>query len=199
MRRAIKESLKENRAFRNIVISILALVLGVIGLESYAPGLYTEIERVLGENRPGLYQVTAVHDGDTISVFTGETEERVRLIGIDTPEKNHPEKPIQCFAEAASIRLSELIDGQKVELIADPASDNRDIYDRLLRYVYHDDGEFINKTMVEEGYAFAYTAFPFRYLDEFRLAEKYAQFNELGLWSSCDVELQSQTLQTSWP
>jgi len=172
------------------------MLLGVIGLETFAPDVFTQIEDVLGDIQPGFHQVVEVNDGDTITVKSNGQQERVRLIGIDTPEKNHPEKPVQCFAEAASKRLEELIDGQDVALEADPENTNRDRYDRLLRYVYLPDGQMLNRKMVEEGYAFAYLAFPHSRLSEFEQLETQAREADLGLWRACQIELDNGYIST---
>jgi endonuclease YncB( thermonuclease family) len=82
-----------------------------------------------------LHQVLSVADGDTILVDMHGKTETIRLIGVDTPETHHPNKPVQCFGPEASdfTQLAELA-GEYVRLEADMFSDNRDRYDRLLRF-----------------------------------------------------------------
>ena len=196
MKTKIRQLLSRSPAIRNLLITLLAMLLGVIGLETLAPNVFTEIENVLGDVQPGLYQVVEVNDGDTITVKTNGRQERVRLIGIDTPEKNHPEKPVQCYAEAASKRLSELIGDSGVSLQADPQNTNRDRYDRLLRYVYLPSGVMLNRVMIAEGYAFAYLAFPHSRLDEFEALERTARDSGAGLWSACEVEVEGGFIST---
>lgn len=196
MKKQLSKLLKSNEALRNLVLAGLALLLGTIGLERFAPNIYEQIEDVLGEAQPGLYEVVEVNDGDTITVRANGREERVRLIGIDTPEKNHPEKPVQCFAEAASERLTQLIGENDVGLAADPTNSNRDRYDRLLRYVYLEDGRLLNREMVKEGYAFAYLAFPFSHATEFEELENSARESNRGLWRACEIDSSGGSLQT---
>ncbi|MDX1766362.1 MAG: thermonuclease family protein [Candidatus Saccharimonadales bacterium] len=196
MKSKIRQAISNSPALKNLLISLLAMLLGVVGLETLAPDVFSRIENVLGEIQPGYYQVIEVNDGDTITVKANGRNERVRLIGIDTPEKNHPDKPVQCFAETASRRLAELIDGQGVMLEADPVSTNRDRYDRLLRYVYSAEGLMLNRAMVADGYAFAYLNFPHTYLDEFEKLEENAKQKNLGLWSACRVELENGFIST---
>jgi len=196
MKTKLLKTIKSSPALRNILISLLAMMLGVIGLETLAPDVFTEIENVLSQNQPGYYEVVEVNDGDTITVKSNGREERVRFIGIDTPEKNHPEKPVQCFAEAASRRLEVLINNQSVALQADPQNSNRDRYDRLLRYVYLPDGRMLNQIMVAEGYAFAYLAFPHSRLDQFEQLENTAREKKLGLWSACQIEIEDGYIGT---
>jgi hypothetical protein len=74
--------------------------------------------------------VIRVVDGDTVDVaFDDGRVERLRLIGIDTPEVVDPRKPVQCFGREASAHANELLDGQTVSLELDPTQDDRDIYD----------------------------------------------------------------------
>jgi endonuclease YncB( thermonuclease family) len=146
--------------------------------------------------QPGLYSVSHVVDGDTIDVTQGSSRERVRLIGIDTPETKDPRKPVQCFGEAAAAKTGSLVQGKSVRLEADPADDNRDKYGRLLRYVYLPDGTFVNQVLVEQGYAFAYTVFPNSKLDQFRAWEHEARTQNRGLWAGCGVDDSSRVKQT---
>ncbi|MFH1947451.1 MAG: thermonuclease family protein [Candidatus Magasanikbacteria bacterium] len=135
------------------------------------------------------YQVTKIVDGDTIDVNIDGKTERIRLIGIDTPETVDYNKPIECFGPEATAKAKELLLNQKVRLEADPTQDNRDAYDRLLRYIYRDDGLFFNQWMIENGYAREFTFIkPYKYQTEFKQAEINAQNGEVGLWKSgvCD-------------
>src|SRR4051794_29188124 len=96
--------------------------------------------------------VTRVVDGDTVAVSTGNTKDKVRLIGIDTPEAVKPNTPVQCFALAASARTKALLPaGTPVRLVRDV--DARDRYGRLLAYVYRaSDKLFVNLALVRDGY-----------------------------------------------
>ncbi len=128
--------------------------------------------------------VVKVIDGDTVDVRVGDQVVRVRLIGIDTPETVDPRTPVQCFGREASAKAHELLDGQTVTLAADPSQDDRDRYDRLLRYVWLADGRLFNQEMVAQGYAFEYTYDrPYKYRDAFKQAERDAREAQRGLWS----------------
>lgn len=133
----------------------------------------------------GTYRVVTVDDGDTIIVDMNGTEEKVRFIGVDTPETKDPRKPVQCFGYAAGEFTKELIGDNPVRLEADPTNTNRDRYGRLLRYVYLPDGTLINASIIEAGYGFAYLNFPVQKADEFRQLEKQARSENRGLWSGC--------------
>ena len=122
--------------------------------------------------------VKRVVDGDTIQLSNGE---KVRLIGVDTPELHHPNKPVQYFAEEAYQFVKKLIEGQEVRLEYD--WERKDKYGRTLAYVYRtSDGLFLNAEIIKQGYGFAYTKFPFKKLDEFRKLEQEAREKQLGLW-----------------
>lgn len=143
----------------------------------------------INENK-SYYKVTNVVDGDTIDVDINGKIERLRLIGIDTPETKDPRKPVQCFGKEASSKASEMLDGKKVSLEADTVSGERDKYDRLLRYVFIENGTFYNKEIIAQGYAHEYTyqSQVYKYQTEFKQAEKDARENNRGLWSpdSCN-------------
>ena len=132
----------------------------------------------------GQYYVTKVADGDTIEVDMNGTLERVRMIGVDTPETHKPNTPVQCYGPEASDYTTKLLTHQNVRLEADPTDDNRDRYDRLLRYVYFND-TLVNKSLIEQGYGFAYTSFPFTKKVEFMQAQFAAAGKKIGLWATC--------------
>jgi len=111
-----------------------------------------------------------VVDGDTIKVEYQGRVEKVRLIGVDTPETVHPNKPVEYFGREASAFTRSLAEGKDVTLEFD--WQKRDKYGRLLAYVYLPDGTMLNKKLIEQGYGHAYTKYPFRFLDEFRTAER---------------------------
>lgn len=133
----------------------------------------------------GFYKVTSVVDGDTIRVEMNGQSETLRLIGLDTPETVDPRKPVQCFAREASDKAKEILSGKNVRLEADSTQGERDIYNRLLRYVFLEDGTLYNKLMIEEGYAHEYTydSKPYKYQQEFMDAENQARQGQRGLWS----------------
>ena len=140
------------------------------------------------EMSPGYHKVTQVADGDTISVLIDGKQEKIRFIGVDTPEKNDSRKPVQCYAQAASDFTSKKLNGVSVRLEADAQSDNRDRYGRLLRYVYLMDGTLVNKDIVAEGYGFAMTSFPHSKMEEFTAAQTQAELVRKGLWGQCAID-----------
>lgn len=130
------------------------------------------------------FNIVKVVDGDTIDVTINGQTERVRLIGMDTPETVDPRKPVQCFGIEASNKAKEILTGQKVYLEADETQGERDKYDRLLRYVFLEDGTNFNEMMISKGYAHEYTYnFPYKYQSDFKAAEKQAMKLKKGLWA----------------
>lgn len=131
-------------------------------------------------------KVVRVVDGDTIIVRFAGKNERVRLIGIDTPESVKPNTPVQCFALEASARTKALLPaGSSVKLVRDV--ELRDRYGRLLAYVYRaSDNLFVNLSLAADGYASAYTYPPnVAHAGEFVAAAGQARDAGRGLWSRC--------------
>jgi micrococcal nuclease len=141
-------------------------------------------EVVVGIENEELFLVTRVIDGDTIEIEGGD---KVRYIGIDTPETKHPSKPVGCYGKEAEVKNRELVEGQKVRLEKDVSETDK--YGRLLRYVYLDE-VMINEFLVKEGYAQASSYPPdIKHQDQFNDVERQAREEERGLWSEiCNPE-----------
>ncbi|MGB0757348.1 MAG: thermonuclease family protein [Patescibacteria group bacterium] len=140
-------------------------------------------------NNEQFYSVTSVVDGDTVKVNINGTTETLRLIGIDTPETVHPSKPVECFGNEASNKAKELLSNKQVRLESDVSQGERDVYGRLLSYVFLPDGTNFNQLMIQEGYAYEYTYnIPYKYQSAFKQAQTDAQNNKRGLWADgvCD-------------
>ena len=135
--------------------------------------------------------VTKVVDGDTIHVG----KEKIRLIGINTPEIAHQGQPTQCFGLEAKEFLESKVMNKKVVLENDPQTDEVDKYGRSLRYVSVD-GELINRELVRQGYAFAYTRFKAMRRDEFKQLENEARAAKRGLWAVCNVTCKNDYCRT---
>jgi endonuclease YncB( thermonuclease family) len=133
--------------------------------------------------------ISRVVDGDTIEFECNGDKEKIRIIGIDTPETVHPSKPVECFGKEASEKINELVQDKVVKLQKDLGTDDRDKYDRLLRYI-EIDGEDIGAKMIKNGYAFSYKAYPHKKLDEYNNFEKEAREGDTGLWSKDKCEYQ---------
>ncbi len=136
--------------------------------------------------------VEHIVDGDTIDVVIDGNEERVRLVGIDTPEIEHaaggsrPAQEAECFGkEASAFTASLLAVGTPVRLERDVVA--RDDYGRLLAYVYRaSDGVFVNFEIVRQGYAQPLTIPPnVNFSERMVDAARQAEADEAGLWSAC--------------
>lgn len=140
----------------------------------------------------GRATVEYVVDGDTIDVEIGGRTERVRLIGIDTPETKKPNSPTECFGpEASAFTTSLLPIGTVVRIERDIVG--RDGYGRLLGYVHivaaNDAGPadtFVNLEIIEQGYARPLTIEPnSAFAPDFAAAAGRAERADLGLWAVC--------------
>jgi micrococcal nuclease len=130
----------------------------------------------------GVATVARVVDGDTIVLRGGE---RVRYIGMDTPESVKPGTPVQCFAKAASHENARLVAGRRVRLRYD--AERQDRYGRTLAYVYRaSDGLFVNAELVRRGYARQLTIPPnVAHEALFRRLVDQAREHRRGLWQAC--------------
>ncbi len=118
-------------------------------------------------------------DGDTIELESGE---KIRYIGMNTPETVKRNWPVECYGHEASAYNQQLVEGKRVRLEKDVSE--RDRYGRLLRFVYLEDGTLVNEMLVREGYAYVST-FPPDVAKEslFRQAETEARTAKRGLWA----------------
>ena len=139
-----------------------------------------------------VFAVTRVVDGDTVVL---ESLGTVRLIGIDTPQTVDPREPVQAFGLEASAALRAMLTGKQVRIEYD--QQRTDKYRRTLGYLYLLDGTFVNREMVRQGFAHAYLTYPFRFMDDFRAAEREAREAGRGLWG--DAPRQSATGATPAP
>jgi micrococcal nuclease len=141
------------------------------------------------DDREGANAVVVdVIDGDTIEVDVDGRQETVRLIGIDTPETVHPQRPVECFGPEASAFTAELLPaGTAIRLERDIVG--RDDYGRLLGYVVVVDGAeetFANLEIVERGFARPLTIEPnSRFAADFAGAAQRAEAAGRGLWTAC--------------
>ena len=121
--------------------------------------------------------VSKVIDGDTLILQGGE---RIRLIGLDTPELNDSRETAAAMARRSRDFLKNLAEGKHVRL--EYGRERTDSYGRTLAYLYLKDGTFINAEIIRQGYGAVYKFFPFQYLDEFIFYEKSAREAGRGLW-----------------
>ncbi len=128
--------------------------------------------------------VTRVIDGDTLDVrLPAGTVERVRIIGIDSPEM----RPRECYAAQATAAARRLAQGKRVQLVGDPSQATRDRYSRLLAYVQLPDGVDLGWKLIAGGYAtvYVYGGRPFLRVVAYRSAQAGAREGGFGLWAGC--------------
>lgn len=152
----------------------LAIILAVIGAGLYIyyyTDYFTSSAQSSDRSLPGEIAINKIIDGDTIELDDGK---RVRLIGIDTPEKG------QRLYEEAKAKLSELVGNQKVRLEYD--RETHDQYGRILAYIFIGD-TFINAKMVESGFAKFIVIKPNdKYARELGVMEDKARHTRSGIW-----------------
>ncbi len=127
-------------------------------------------------------KVVSVVDGDTIQVCCiGWKREKVRYIGVNTPETKHPTKGVEQFGKEASEANRKLVDGKTVRLEFDVQEQDR--YGRLLAYVYLEEGTFVNAWLVQHGYAVVMTIPPnVKHQELFLRLQLEAREEGRGLW-----------------
>ena len=137
-----------------------------------------EFESATHQNRQ-RFKVQRVVDGDTVVLTTGE---KLRYIGVDTPETKHPRKPVEYFGKEASAFNKKLVNGKVILVEFDVTPKDR--YGRLLGYVFLPDGTFVNAELVKQGYANVYTYPPnVKYSELFRSLQAEAVKQRRGLWN----------------
>jgi len=164
-----------------MLVGVIAILVGLLGrLSTGTGGLVPDGPAPTSSVAAGdPVKVVSVPDGDTIVVAVGDGTERVRVIGIDTPEIG----PKECFALEAAREARALVQGRTVLLTADPTQDDRDRYGRLLRHVTMADGRSMAQVLISGGFGREYTydrAYAGR--AEHRSAQTAAQKGRLGIW-----------------
>ncbi len=198
---------KKWQLWAGATLVLFIVVIGLLANRNFIPVKNTEqittgtiAEPKVNPATEKSYEVVRVVDGDTIDVSMDGKVERLRLIGINTPETVDPRKPVECFGKEASNKAKDILSGKKVFLESDSSQGERDKYDRLLRYVFLEDGTSFNFLMIKEGYAYEYTYdLPYKYQVEFKQAQKEAETNKVGLWSdTCNSKITPATTNSFW-
>lgn len=171
---------------KNVILSLIAFLIAGGSFGGY---------KLVKDNGATAFEddihfVERVVDGDTINI---ENEKRIRLLGIDSPERD------SCYYQESKEALEELVEGGYIRIEKDISGTDR--YDRYLRYVYivaenpEDNDLFINEWLVREGYAFTFAVAPDnRYRDLLSSAQEEARKEERGLWSDvCEYREESES------
>lgn len=177
---------------RRSLVLILVVLLAVVGI--------ARLVRVPSESTPstgngtvaaGPAEVLEVSDGDTVRVRMAGYEGPVRIVGIDTPEIEHPGKPAGCFGTEAAAATRAWVQGRTVNLT--PALEQRDRYDRLLARIVPMDGPIagrdLSRTLALAGLARELPIAP-NTQDAPAIAAqvRIAQRHERGLWAACGFD-----------
>ncbi len=171
-----------------IVAAVFFLAVAVFGL-AFVPASESQDRGQVD----AVVTVSSVVDGDTFDISPAVDDiERVRLIGVDTPETRHPRCGAQPYGREASEFTRTELEGQQVELEFDV--ERVDPYDRLLAYVYPEGEEMFNERLLREGFG-QLAIFPpnVRYEDRFEDAQEEAREARRGLWGLSAEELARQT------
>ena len=127
-------------------------------------------------------------DGDTVKVIMNKKTITLRMLAIDTPETNHPEKGEEPFGkEAKDFTCNKLTNAKKIELEFDNNSDKKDKYNRNLVWIFYDN-KLLQKELVKNGYAsVTYLYDDYKYTPMLKDAETYAKINKKGIYSNKDT------------
>ncbi|MBN2024831.1 MAG: thermonuclease family protein [Pirellulales bacterium] len=162
-------------------VAALALALAILALLRWWFGPFEQpaAPEALAE---GAYQVEKVVDGDTFVLTNGA---KIRLIGADTPETVHPDRPVEPWGPEATEFTRRFLAGGEVHLVFD--RERKDRYGRFLAYVWVDD-EMLNESLIRAGLARARTEFRYAAARKtlFRRAEAEARSEGRGIWSGAD-------------
>ncbi|MEI6495423.1 MAG: thermonuclease family protein [Actinomycetota bacterium] len=169
---------------RALVLCVAATLLAACTSNTSSPSASSVVTAgAVGDSNA---EVVRVVDGDTIVARFGSTDERVRFLGMNTPETVKPNSPVDCFGpEASAYTKSLLPKGTKILVVRD--IEPRDDYGRLLGYIYRSsDGLFVNVDLVAKGYATLLTHPPnVAHVDELKAAQRAARAAKVGLWKAC--------------
>lgn len=165
--------------------ALISVVLVVVACTAPAP---PEPVPIPGRTDRGLpATVVQVIDGDTLEVrFSDGSTDRVRLLGIDTPETVKPDAPVDCFGPEASARTEDLLPAD-TPVIVQRDREARDRYGRLLLYLWRQqDGLFVNASLLADGYARTLSIEPNSTHRSYLSAESAAaRAAGTGLWGAC--------------
>jgi micrococcal nuclease len=190
-RRTVRAAMPADR----LILAVAVALAGAVGAYELRGG------GAAGEQAAGrgaIGRVVRVVDGDTIDVQLGATRERVRYIGVDTPETKDPASAVRCYGRQASGFNARLVAGARVRLVLDVA--RRDRYGRMLAYVFRvRDGLFVNAQLARRGYARPLPIAPdVRHAARFADLARRARERGRGLWSACRCPRSRLIFHKAW-
>jgi len=135
------------------------------------------------------FLVTRVVDGDTMVLdcpddVNGKPTTRVRLWGVDTPETVKPNAPVEWYGPEASAFTKNMAEGRRVRIVLESGRKPRDTYDRLLAWVYLEDGSLLNAELISRGYGYADPRFDHHLKRDFADRQAQAMRDRKGLWQN---------------
>jgi micrococcal nuclease len=186
------------RTFSFIFLLVVALIVYFLFIQpriNEKPGNNSEHFSVDSTLKTRTF-VKKVIDGDTFIIENGS---RVRMLGIDAPEMRssgkmdsdskrtgQDQKTISILGQKSFEYLRDLIENEYIYLVPEQNYEDKDKYDRLLRYVYLEDDTFVNGKMVADGYAQVYRKFDLTKKNDLIAMENDARRNKRGLWDSIE-------------
>ena len=174
-------------ATRHLRVGFCGLLLMAVPLAGCSePNSTKQVEIPGSDGQMGAQaQVLKVIDGDTVEARIGSNIERLRLLGIDTPETVKPNSPVECFGPEASKRTKELL-SPGTEILLQRDEQARDRYGRLLVYAWLSDGKFVNASLLRDGFADTLFIKPnFARRSELSAARAEAKAEKKGMWGTC--------------
>jgi len=153
---------------------------GQAGNDSFAADIVKQYPE-LKDRKYTIEEVKRVVDGDT---FITKNDNRIRLIGVNTPETVKPNNPVERYGKEASNFTKQQLSGKTVYLFSDAG--DKDKYGRLLRYVFiKGEPTMFNEVLIREGYANTMTVPPnVMFSDRFVKLEREAREKKKGLWGN---------------
>ncbi len=148
------------------------------------------------------FKVVKVIDGDTIDINIRDGKyptTRIRLLGVDTPEKKRPTQPPMYYSKEATNFTKKLTLGKNVTIHLDTLNNTRGLYGRLLAYVETDNGQVLNEELVKNGFAYGDSRFIHSQYDKYLDLQKQAISNKAGLWRDVKFNQMPRWVQKNHP
>ncbi|EFK95101.1 nuclease (SNase domain protein) [sediment metagenome] len=176
-------NLKTKKLFFTIFILFVFLLGFYLGGENKQVFDNKENTEIIKYEEQKIYKVLDVIDGDTIKINYYNNLVSLRVIGINTPEKEGSLREQECFGNEASDKAEELLFDKNIFIELDESQSKFDKYGRLLAYVFFENGDDFGLEMIESGFAYEYTYQGREYKNQniYKEAQKYAEKNQLGL------------------
>jgi micrococcal nuclease len=183
---------------KNILLSAVLAVLSVCVAAPYKFNSNLPVfEKAALSNLPS-YLVVEIINGDTIVVDVNNQITKIRLIGVNMPEIQQPDRPAGKYNSQAASFTDNLLRGENVYIIDDPNQNGPDKFSRVLKYIYRaPDGLFVNAELLRQGYGRADTTLAFKYMTQFKQLEEFAKERKKGIWNIRQSEIEQPNVGKS--